>query len=1473
METTHIGFRSASGEDRVQLVPSGWPADNLPATTSSLLSVASKRGLIAAAGPDALIIATTEGVRHNFLHEAAVGGIKKFTPQATISLQRVSHVAFSSDESCLVVATEQGPGLAVYDTNALAKGNTNVAFELGTEGERVRQFVPNPNPASDLSGYLGVVTTNGKLLLVDLKERKLVMAANGSNILHENVSCACWSRLGKQIIAGLADGTAAQIDRQGAVKARIPTPPQITALPITSIFWLETDDFLIVHTPINNPDSMDNEDSIYHLAHRNKPSQTWTFNKLTDPCISFLDRKPANHFIQRLREWGNLTELLLVASTASADVGMFTRSKVALNPDDPIVDTWAETKPSEEMRAAMPMFNDSDTSPIGMALDLSVTEKISQPIPSDDMIDDSPIPLPALYVLNNEGQLSMWWIIYNEAVRQSITYPDMISAGGPRSMGEQKHQQPQSQQTAAPAQPSKPFGTPFGGAFATPATTPGFGQASNTPAQKPGFGQSSFGAPSTPGFGGTSTMGNRQSLWAGASSVATGTAGSPGFGKPSFGQTSSVGQTSFGKPSGIAGIQGSVWGTATPSQTSQQTPAAGTGSIFGGNASTKSPFLDLGGKPASSGFAAFSGGSKTNAPSPFVVASKPSLSAEPSGSTVSFGNTSSFGSNSTNFGVQSQPSFFGSPTPSATGGTFGKPSVPASREESMADDNATTDTTSTAKPSAQNEDKSSFGLPSGGFKLGSTFKGDGSAKDDLPKPSNPGAGMFGSGFGNALGEVSKASSTSEGAAWLSGRSTPAQAAIKREPGTEDEPSLDDIPAASQGKQEEKRAAPSDDAPLPPDPTTWKPKPGALAAPVPPGFEGVLGTSSVKESDSSKATPVKVESNGGDESLAGSPPIDLGTGTFSEGVGSDAEAHGPADDDEWSGPSSDGGEEEEGEDDGEAEAEDSGEEDDEDEDEEEEGTPKIQDQTGLAAFQARITPASPQRDDTQTATESTTPATEKKSYTPATERKESFTPAGMPKAPIMFAPPQRTGPESPRSPSPQRSATSPMRSMPSFNSQQQTRPPPRPLGSRKTSSTQQFASSQFRSQQLPQRIAVPAAQLGQSQQRPASPLQPQEPEPSELEDEEADRIKEILNSGIQGVEDVPAFLAHQDYVPAENAKTGVLGQIERVYRDINSMIDTLGLNARSMAEFVEGNHALSGRETRQDLEDEESWVLNEAKKLPDLLTDLGYQLDDGRLGDVRRTMEILQYEEAEINKVRTRNADARKVIMARKDPDQLAQQREAPLPMETQVLQTELRQGVKEVQTLIARAEEALTVLRAELASVQSAKGDGRSGVPTVEAVEKTIRKMTQMVEQRSGDVDVLESQIRRLGGLAALRASIGLGDGYEDDLVAGLKASRISRDSPVGLRRSQLRSSGYGSPAALRRSVNGRASTPGRGPATPGRGSATPGTPGSRRSLLDVTDEEVEAYRAKREARALVVEALRDKVARRGVRVVRVGNA
>ena len=66
----------------------------------------------------------------------------------------------------------------------------------------------------------------------------------------------------------------------------------------------------------------------------------------------------------------------------------------------------------------------TNTSPIGMALDLSSKTNVHRPLPAEEM-DESPSPLPALLVLNNTGVVAGWWFAYAESIRIGTHYPGL----------------------------------------------------------------------------------------------------------------------------------------------------------------------------------------------------------------------------------------------------------------------------------------------------------------------------------------------------------------------------------------------------------------------------------------------------------------------------------------------------------------------------------------------------------------------------------------------------------------------------------------------------------------------------------------------------------------------------------------------------------------------------------------------------------------------------------------------------------------------------------------------------------------------------------------------------------------------------------------------------------------------------------------------------------------------------------------
>ena len=169
-----------------------------------------------------LILAKTDSVRQAF--DTTGPTTKPFSPQMSIQVPRVSQVAFTADEDVLVISAEDGGGLAVYEVHSLLQGVKKEIFQLGTNGMSIRGLVPNPMPES--AEYLAAVTNRGQLMLANLKTRQLMSGTNGP-VLKDNVSCVSWSAKGKQLIAGLGDGTAYQMTPSGENKAIIPRPPAI----------------------------------------------------------------------------------------------------------------------------------------------------------------------------------------------------------------------------------------------------------------------------------------------------------------------------------------------------------------------------------------------------------------------------------------------------------------------------------------------------------------------------------------------------------------------------------------------------------------------------------------------------------------------------------------------------------------------------------------------------------------------------------------------------------------------------------------------------------------------------------------------------------------------------------------------------------------------------------------------------------------------------------------------------------------------------------------------------------------------------------------------------------------------------------------------------------------------------------------------------------------------------------------------
>ncbi|KAL8679923.1 MAG: hypothetical protein Q9186_003837 [Xanthomendoza sp. 1 TL-2023] len=1337
-----LGFQSLAGESKVQLVPA-WPAEALPLPTSSLLSIAPSKGLLAAAGPDTVVIAGTEAVRKAFTSNDTGGGIvKSFTPQLTLELgMRISQVAFSADEAFLVLSAEDGGGLAVYDVRSLMQGNTQSAFQISTNGAALRMLLPNPTP--EKAELFAAVTVKGELLMANLASRQFMNGPQGIT-MKEGVSCVSWSARGKQLVAGLGDGTCYQMTPEGAGKANIPTPPDLEGSQhVSTLSWLENELFLVAHTTSTQDKGIIPVTTFRLITRQPQPQTSYTYQKLPDPVSPFgVNRSPPYQFLQRLRNFPpHLTDLLVITSTTSTDVGLLSRADIALASDveaEKITKVFTTTTMANDTRRAqLPMDEDlSDTSPIGMALDLSATEKVPRPLPNEEM-DESPGPLPALMILNNEGLLASWWIVYADSIRQGTTYPGLTAVVGNRN-------QVPTTKSASPFPPSPSANTsgtapPQNSSFPN-TSTPAFGDAGSNSA-----------------FGASSSLGSKPSPWG----LGTATAGpSHGmgatFGKPAFGTSTPFGAATGGAAFGAAGGLGnrpSPWGaSAAGTQAVGTTFGQGTnsgmgaGSAFGNNNAYAAPNA----QPSSGGFASFAKG--------------PGFAAAAA--------TQQGGESPFSRPGQKAPFSSGMETDSVFGGTSNK--VEAAPTSLFGG--------------------GGFG---GSFTLGSTFKGDGTSATDGPKPATTANNsLFGVDFDSKLGDTQKQPAAPE----------------SKETEMGEDGGASEHEAMSEASEDDGQSATPASRPRQPV--------FGFQQTTPPVHGGLFGTQARTEttpamvqnsipasvpatqpapaSTTPKTTPKKPEDAA--RPLIETPPPTIKPEPVDDSLSGINEAvpKGPKPPDTTSKDSySPGDTSQSSGSDSKATNDDAPQPPDflpskarpiplERSQEEETALPEGDD-SGLDDEGSGVDVAkeiSPTTDPTQTP--KITPGS---SFGAALDKSPQglFSSKGQPNAiskpkslfgevdqsPAFQFPPPKKIQESPRSPSPVRSSQLIDDNLRPDN----VRSMSAPHGNFKTSHARKLGNKVSAAPADPQ---PSLEEMRKREQELLSQLRAQreEEERQALDDQQDEEIRRLLETEIEPTTVLEEFIAHEDY-NEEESKPGLPGQIEKVYRDINSMIDTIGLNARNLEAFTMGHTEWCKRDgrSRDDLE-ELDWCLGEVSDLSDVGNQVSEQVDDSRIPDVRTKLAELRDFRTDIQKLKVRQHDILKVVAARNDTEKVEAARYAPLAADQASKQKHLRNAFKNIQELTDEAEKKALELRTDLASQQKDSNDRLTKKPTVENVMSTILKMTHMVEKKSGDIDMLEARMRKL------RVPIATSNGSREGSPFKGSLSRTSPDHADSLSKS-----------------------------------------------------------------------------------------
>lgn len=1402
IQTNELGFAALNGESKVQVIPTPWPADDLPSPTSSLLSIASTKKLLAAAGPDALYLSSTDKLRDAFRSSppSVDETTRPFTAEIRIPQPRLSQVTFSSDESALVVSRANDGGILGFQVDHIVDGRLDPAVQISTNGQSLRALVPNPVP--DSAELFAAITSNGELLLFNLRAGSMVSGSNGT-VLTSGATCLSWSNRGKQLVAGMADGTAVQMKPDGTIVAQIPKSTSIPAgVHVSGISWLENDTFFVTYTP--NDTSNGIQPSEYYIINRDPKPANYTFHKLPEVLPPFgVERLPTSHFISRLRNFApHLLDLLIVTATTASDIGLISKVDKPLSQEDQITSAFTFTTIEDDTRRAqLPLSSDmQDTSPIGMALDLSSTENVPNPLPSDAEILETAGPVPGLMILNNTGVLVAWWIIYNDSVREKTTYSGFAAVQAARQSQGNIAPSP-SPSLAAPtntvAQNSNvsPFAKPTASGFGAPAP-PTFGTSSPITSDKPSWAATGFGSHNN-----AATNGSAFGKAAFSSATAIGSTAPPAFGsatpiggsRPAFGSATPVGGSAapaFGSATPIGGSAAPAFGSSSalgnrPSPFGQ--PAAiGGASAFGqpsplGAISSTKPFANDGGASNSSGFASFSKGGGFSS---FAAQNKTDQN---SGSP---------------FGTATGRSIFGQPT----GTKFGADKPAASPWQ-------------TNKPV---EGQNSFGTGES-FKLDSSFRGDGSARDDLPKPKDSGGFGFGTSFGDMLGDSRSPLS----------------------PTHDKETDMDEESAASDDSSENRRMptqgfssqasnkpaqtlvtppatlAQSKTTPAPPvsslfghtpqDTTTPQPQtttPGWTFGAVPSttpketplpahmslfgnkgatneaptasqrsetvnAFQGFQPTPKIKEEPPSEEGSVDLNTvpeaplppdavskppyaASGDTSLSSnmskSPPDDAPLPPDfvpTRQAGNDLEPHQELpsedededdDDDDFSSDFGDSGEELE------------------------------KDASDEHHEQPQTSPESSFKSGDRSPEISPTGGLFTKVSSTTVPQKPARPLFGEVTTGPIFAPPKPQ--ESPRSPSPVRNILSVegLRVEPSRSVSAPAHP--RSIVDQRKAEYQQSAlatqAAKMREDEVAKEKTRREAIARQRAQQEAEQLQL-------LEDDMDDILRAELERPVSPTQSLDEFITYQPNPSEETNKTGIPAQIERLYSDINSMVYTLGINCRSLSAFMqyqqpEANNnswpSVLMSETPMDALNDE-WFLSAIVRLHEgqgaLSTTLAENHDEAFSEKIQECQSLIG---RDLFELRTKLTSIRKTIHALSTSGSAIT---APLSAEQSSIQHDLRKAFTAVQAKLVQVEDCLSVLRAKVAQSTPAETiSRRSSVlgrapsqkkPSVEAVTKTVVKMMSMAEQKSADIDVLEAQLKKLD--ISSPSAVANGDGHK----------------------------------------------------------------------------------------------------------------
>ncbi|KAI9282989.1 hypothetical protein BC943DRAFT_103960 [Umbelopsis sp. AD052] len=483
-EVEFLQLKALNPDVKVNLSGDPFDTNSYPGSVS-LLECSSKFGYFVAGTPKGFVLGQLSDLRTTF-NKAGKGETSSFNNKIDVQVSqgRVHHLRLTASQEQIIVGLADGT-ILVYDAKALSTKSNLQPVKTFSAGSPILDLRPNPEEKPDM---IAVLLQNHTCQYMSLSSGSVL-----AKIAETGATAICWSPKGKQITVGNQKGFMSQYDLEGNLKSAVEPPPAMTVAGgesedryVQNVVWVENNVFLPIYaapTPPGDEQPAHMYDG--YIVTRQPKTTNKHYTRLTDICMPFgQQERTGNYYMQVIKGLGEEAPyVILVASAPSAHIGVVGQDKSG---------DWAVWELDDTARGNLPLSEktDMDTSPFGLAVDFSSTERLEPLDPSEP--ENLVEPVPILYYLNDEANLGAFHCLNVSAAKRNERYSGLIQSQSlaPGAFAAASTAPASSSFTAAKPTPATPtiggpggFGTgKFGSGTSSP--MPSFGS-SNAPVQSP----------------------------------------------------------------------------------------------------------------------------------------------------------------------------------------------------------------------------------------------------------------------------------------------------------------------------------------------------------------------------------------------------------------------------------------------------------------------------------------------------------------------------------------------------------------------------------------------------------------------------------------------------------------------------------------------------------------------------------------------------------------------------------------------------------------------------------------------------------------------------------------------------------------------------------------------------------------------------------------------------------------------------